>query len=104
MNEKNRIEKYLEWMRVELDTLEADFRRASEVQWQRAPSARPDTDEIKRKNIKPDPTADTALDPQRLAVREALSVVDRELLDVLRKMRSMSGRLRFARNKWEGPR
>ena len=103
MNESNRIAKHLAWARAELDTLEKDVQRASEVQWTRAPTARPDADEIKRKNVRPDPTADTALDPQRLAVREALKQVDHDLYDVLNRMRSMSGRLQQSVKRWEGP-
>ena len=103
MSEVNRILKHIAWARTELDTLEQDIRRASEVQWTRAPSARPDVDEIKRKNVKPDPTADTALDPKRLGVRRSVKEADRDLLKVLNLMRAMSGRIQQSLKRWEGP-
>ena len=104
MNEANRIHRYIAWARAELDTLENDVNRAAEIQWVRAPTSRPDNDEIRRKNVKPDPTADTALDAQRLAVREALRQVDADLLRLLHGFKSMSGRLQQSVKKWEGHR
>lgn len=65
------VELYARLLREEIDALLAAAPAAFERQWDRSPAPRPreDTNERSKGSLPADPTADTALDPRRLALR-----------------------------------
>ena len=90
-------------IRKELDDLETSLRKATNVQWDRSPSATTSAAERRGRGGHTDPTGDTATDPKRLSVRRAVVASDHELQRIYNHLRSLTGTVRHAVGRWEGP-
>lgn len=93
----------IELTRNELDRLEAAVRTAGSYQWDRPPGQKASPGEVRGRGGHSDPTGDTAVDPTRLSVREALRLTHQDADRVFRTVRSMTGRVQHAARRWEGP-
>jgi hypothetical protein len=95
--------KLISHTRKELDDLERALRRATDVQWERAPSDSTSSGDRRARGGHRDPTGDTAVDPQRLTVRRAVTISESELARIYPTLRSLTGQVRHAVGRWEGP-
>jgi hypothetical protein len=88
--------------RKELDELEVNLRKATDVQWERSPTSQTGAAERRGRGGHTDPTGDTATDPKRLSVRRAVVETDNDLQKVYRCLRAANGKVRHATGRWEG--
>lgn len=76
---------------------------ADEIQWEASPRPRSREDsDRKAAGGHGDPTGDVALDPRRLAVREAMVQAERALEGALQGLQAARGALAKAVDEWHG--
>ena len=90
-------------IRKELDDLEKSLHRARDVQWERPPTSATSSTDRRARGGHSDPTGDTAVDPQRLSVRRAVTVSEHELERIFLRLRPLAGAVRHSVGRWEGP-
>lgn len=96
------MERLTRLIEEELAAMQGLLSEAQERQWLASPAPRPAHDGSSSSERPPDPTADAALDPRRLAVRETVLDAKEVLYLTLYKVRGVRRGIRRALDYYDG--